>query len=63
MLKNCIVYCLVTGKDEKWERIIIQTKPYGQTEQITSFTFENCCNYSCKYRNTEQCSVKSNYSH
>lgn len=50
--------CSVTGKDEKWERIEMKTKPYGQGGQVTPFIQENCLNYKCALRDTAQCPYK-----
>ncbi len=51
-------YCEKINKKVDWEIQETKTRPYGVGGQVTRFSFENCCEFTCKYRGTTECPYK-----
>lgn len=45
------ISCIITGKDETYEIIILETKPSGRGGQVNKIPQKpSCLNYQCSFR-------------
>jgi len=48
--------CIVTGKIETYEIVVLETRPSGRDGQVFKFPQnKSCSNTGCRFRNTPDC--------